>query len=121
MHEKRRFVRLDVNVKVNWEKIVVAQTAIPDKKDSTKNISEGGICLIVYEKLNVADLLKLEIELPTKRIIQATGRVVWTHEFIIGQPDQKRYDVGIEFLDISAPDREEIKKFVFSVLRQKGA
>ncbi|MFH0877020.1 MAG: PilZ domain-containing protein [Candidatus Omnitrophota bacterium] len=121
MQEKRQFVRLDVNVKVNWEKIVGEAPEPSEKENVSRNISEGGICLIVYEQLGVGEKIKLDIELPSQKKIAATGRIAWINEFAIGQVQEKRYDAGIEFLEISPQDREEIKKFVFTLLDQKGA
>jgi c-di-GMP-binding flagellar brake protein YcgR len=121
MEERRRFVRLDMNVVVKWEKITEDSNQIVGDTDITKNISVGGICLIAYERLEVGDKLRLEIELPTKKTVSAKGRVVWINEFeVIGRGLEKRYDVGVEFIDIRDEDREEINKFVFTFLHVKS-
>lgn len=120
MFEKRKFVRLDVNVRVAWEKIVGETPQPPEKENVSRNISEGGICIILYEKFDVGDRLKLDIELPTQKKIAATGRIAWINEFAVATPQEKRYDAGVEFLDISPQDRDEIKKFVFTLLNKKG-
>ncbi len=114
MEEKRKFIRLDVNVGVKWKKIKEASLTA----DIAKNISEGGICLIANEKVAIGDLLDLEIELPTGKKITSKGKVAWVNEFeiIIGKMQMKRYDVGAEFLGISDEDREEIEKFIFTFL-----
>jgi Tfp pilus assembly protein PilZ len=124
MEERRKFVRLDINVVVKWEKISGdLNNIVCNNKDITKNMSSGGICLITHEKLEVGDKLHLKIELPTKKIITAKGRVVWINEFeIVGGERERRYDIGIEFIDIRDEDKEEIGKFVFTFLhaRSKG-
>jgi c-di-GMP-binding flagellar brake protein YcgR len=114
--EKRKFPRLEIPVDVRWEKM-------PSKKrwgwgrevHMTRNISAGGICLIVYEDVAVGECLKLAIDLPTHKTIHATGRIVWTTPFeVSGDEARDRRDIGIEFLEIKPEDREEISKFVFS-------
>lgn len=111
MEEKRRFVRLDINVNVKWDK----DPAAPLRPGSSKNISGGGICLMMADRgLKVGEVLNLEFELPNGKAIKAKGRVVWVERFEIMNRDYgQKFDAGIEFLDISDPDREEIKKFVF--------
>ena len=116
MEEKRRFFRLNFNTNVKWSKIPSTLGSDIQKEDVTRNISEGGICLIVYEKVQVADMLNLEIELPGPKIIYAIGRIAWLKEFeiISTHKNNERYDIGVEFIDIRSEDREDIKRFVFT-------
>ena len=51
MKDKREFARLDLNVKVDWKKISETPEPKQEFSDKTKNISAGGLCLVVYEKL----------------------------------------------------------------------
>jgi len=118
MRERRRFVRLDINVKVRWKRI---EQINKEENEVTKNISGGGICLITEEKLNEGDTLYLEIELPSGELIYARGRVVWVNEYeIIGVEAKKKYDVGIEFIEIKEEDREEIGRYIFTLLHEKN-
>ncbi|MFH0940895.1 MAG: PilZ domain-containing protein [Candidatus Omnitrophota bacterium] len=120
MTEKRKFMRLDINVAIRWNKVAGSSQDAADSRDMTKNISAGGICFIVDEKIEPGDRISLNIELPTSKIIRAEGRVAWTKEFsIVGRENEKKYDAGIEFTDISEEDREEVKQFVFRFLNPK--
>lgn len=118
MQEKRRFPRLNTSsVIVSWRKIKTL-----DNLSKTKDISGGGICLMIEEKdsLAVGDALQLEFSLPSKEIIHSKGQVVWLDEFAIGDINaQSRFEVGIEFIDISDKDREVIKQYVFLHLPKK--
>ncbi len=112
--EKRKYPRLDINVNINWKKVSQDSVAV---KGMSKNISEGGICLIVYEKLNKGDILSLDIELPTGKVIRSRGKIAWTKDFeIIGR--EQGYDVGVELMDISDQDREVLRSFVFKLLNK---
>ena len=120
MEEKREFARLDLNVKVDWKKISETSEPKQEYSDKTKNISAGGLCLVVYEKLNVGEKLQIEMELPSKKVINAEGKVVWISEYeILGREEEKIYDIGVEFMKISKEEREEINKFVFASLGTK--
>lgn len=116
MQERRNYPRLDISVGVSWKKVGSSEQVA--ESDLTKNIAAGGICLIVFEKVVLGDILFLELTLPTKQTIVCRGRVVWVRDLgILGKEAQRKFDVGIEFVDISSEDRETIKKFVFSFLR----
>ncbi|UCC95418.1 MAG: PilZ domain-containing protein [Candidatus Omnitrophota bacterium] len=117
MEERRKFIRLSIDVDVTWKKVTkkLKKTA---KSKITKNIGGGGICLITYGKeFEVGDILQLKIMLPSKKVVRTKGKVVWINEFeVVSEKHEKRYDIGVEFLDIDDKDRELIKRFVFTTL-----
>jgi c-di-GMP-binding flagellar brake protein YcgR len=116
--ERRRFVRLNVLADVAYMK---RQPNIIEKFTLAKNISAGGICLIVYEPLKQSGLLDLKIMLPgEKAVISAVGRVVWVREIPLnGASKMKRYDAGIEFMEIRNVDMYKINRYVFEHLQAK--
>jgi len=112
--EKRKFPRLSIQTEVVYNKDAVAKK---EKKSFTKDISQGGICLIVYEKVEVSDILELQILLPDGiKPICATGKVAWVKKFLIEGPygGGDRYDVGIEFIKINNKEKTELEKFLFT-------
>lgn len=115
MKDKREFARLDLNVKVDWKKISETTEPKQEFSDETKNISAGGLCLVVYEKLSIGEKVQIEMELPSKEVIKAEGKVVWISEYeISGREEETIYDIGVEFVKISQKERDEINKFVFA-------
>jgi c-di-GMP-binding flagellar brake protein YcgR len=111
--DKRRFIRLNALVDVVYHKISPQEK---EKISLTKNISKGGICLIAYEELKKSDMLDLKIFLPEdKKPIHAIGKIVWSKSFIIGDISSgKRFDLGIEFIDITEEEANKINKYVFT-------
>ncbi len=111
--ERRKFVRLNLLVDIIYHR---HQELKKEKISLIKNISTGGICLIVYEELNESEVLDLEIYPPEDTVpIKAVGRVVWVKEFIIGDPAKgRRFDVGIEFIKIDENDINRVNKYVFT-------
>jgi c-di-GMP-binding flagellar brake protein YcgR len=114
--ERRKFVRLSASVIVDY-KVIDTQSV---KTTQTKNISAGGICIIVYEEIEPETILDLKIYLPDDSSpIQAKGRVVWKKEFTFSSDPRARFDIGIEFLEIESFDRERISRYVFSAFQNK--
>jgi c-di-GMP-binding flagellar brake protein YcgR len=113
LDERRKFVRLNAMADVIYRKRDVSEQ---ETLSLSRNIGEGGICLIAYDDLKKADVLDLQIYLPDDpKHIPAVGRVAWVNEFVVGDASGgRRLDVGIEFLEIKEEDRGRIEKYVFT-------
>jgi uncharacterized protein (TIGR02266 family) len=117
MQEKRKFVRLDVRVKVEYQIVPSTQDKI---RSFTKNLSQGGICLFLDSDLEKDTLLDLKLSIPEQsQPILATGKVVWVDSFRVGDSEGDHLEAGIEFVDIFDEDRAKIAKYVFGVLQNK--
>ncbi|MBU2541389.1 MAG: PilZ domain-containing protein [Candidatus Omnitrophica bacterium] len=115
MQERRKFIRLDTRVRVEYDII----ESRGDRTGSfTKNLSQGGICLFLDSLIQKDTLLKLKLFLPEQsEPIETTGKIVWIDMFKVGGKDaQEEYEAGIEFRDIAKEDQEKISKYVFGVL-----
>ncbi len=110
LQERRSFVRLNL-----LSDVIYTKSPKEERLTFTKNISKGGICIIAYEELKKSELLDLEIYLPDDNApINAKGKVAWSKEFIIGDKARgKRFDVGVEFVEINDSDLNKIDKYVF--------
>ncbi len=113
LEERRQFVRLSILTDVAYNK---KETSEKEKVSFTKNIGGGGICLIAYEEVAVSDVLELKISLSEEKApITILGKVVWVKKFSIGDSFRgERFDVGVEFINISASDKQKIDKYVFA-------
>ncbi len=102
MKERRNFLRFKVGVQIQWKK-----TASPGERSAlhlsqVKDVSSGGVCLVLHPGIQKGDLLDLDITLPRRSPIQVKARVVW----VDAQARDKDwpgtyYEGGIVFLDIS--------------------
>lgn len=84
----------------------------------TENIGVGGICVVVDEKFELFETVSIELVLNgEKEPIECGGTVCWV---VTRHPakssEELKYDVGIEFKDISENDRERISKLVDDIL-----
>jgi c-di-GMP-binding flagellar brake protein YcgR len=78
--ERRVFPRLNASVDVEYN--VLEKKGEKRRRSASKNISVSGICLIVYEKIDVGNVLALKIHLTdVNYIIEVEGRVVWSTHF----------------------------------------
>lgn len=114
IEERRQFIRLNINVDIKYS--LMPQPTNKTKSSKTRNISAGGICIMTEEAFRAGDMLKLELTLPQDPpTVYAVGRVSWIKTFTIIPEQKERYDVGVEFVEISDPDREKVRKYVFSL------
>lgn len=107
--ERRRYPRL---------RAAVIEYSFLDKESIqeaafTRDVGAGGISIIVNEKIETATTLLLKIYLPEYNDpLRAKGKVVWRQESIFKLPKTTRYDIGIEFLEISEEDKQKISEYV---------
>jgi len=74
-----------------------------------KNISAGGLLFVSNELLNVGAILELKVELPDGGdAIECMAKVVRVEEII----EEKSYDIGACFLDITSSQKTRVDKFV---------
>ena len=110
--EKRKFLRIPLNVKVKYDVL----KGLPQRTGETrsKNVSTGGICLTVPEKIDIGTLLRLKLSLQGKDdFITVKGKVVWVEEFSINHTsDHKAYDCGIEFVDVDPQFQKDISRYL---------
>lgn len=110
--ERRRFFRLDSPVQVLWNKSLFFSNPLQEHKTKAINISESGICLSIFEKLEVDDVLSLKITLGNS-IAKSKGQVRWIREFELATfADMFLYDVGIELLDLKQKQRRALRDFI---------
>ena len=114
MLERRKSERVNLSTIVEYEKI---DNGKAPGKFGAKNISVGGICLIVDESIKTGDKLSLKVKLTEKKTIHVKGKVIR----IEGRED-KKYEASIEFFEISDQGIEDIKNYVFlSYLKDKNS
>ncbi|MBN2534116.1 MAG: PilZ domain-containing protein [Spirochaetales bacterium] len=112
MENMRGFPRLSLACEIEYS---LNTSGTPENKETmmskTRDISQGGICLITFSPLQIGDILNLRIRLKGfHKPFKALGKVVWTQTFEIG--GQEGYDNGIEFIEIPEAQKGELKEFM---------
>lgn len=115
--EKRNFPRLLLNVKVEYN--VFKDSPRGAGETRSKNVSAGGICLTIPEKIDIDAGLRLKLSLQGEDdFIIVTGKVVWVQGFSITQTifnhtsHYKDYDCGIEFVDVDPQHQKKISRYL---------
>ncbi|MCK4917850.1 MAG: PilZ domain-containing protein [Candidatus Omnitrophica bacterium] len=113
--ERRKFPRVKNFIDVYYDVSLGNESIMAEKIDS-KDTSLGGIRLIVYTPIKIGSILDLKFKLlendPT---IKIKGKVVWSNAFKIGSDDIMNYEIGIEFIEMSESDKENISKIYLVV------
>ena len=111
---KRRYPRLPLNTEIVYRVLDQAEAEL--YTTGSKDISSGGLCIIVIEKLEPGAVLNLRFSLPElNKIVNAKGKVIWVKELRIGKKKAGDfYEAGIEFMEIDQEERERIKDYVSS-------
>jgi hypothetical protein len=111
--DKRKVARFPFNVNVKYKKLNTSTTK--NEEARVKNLSVGGICLLVNKKPDVGSLLKLTFSRPGDNgSFIVKGRVVWARE----SSDEKACDCGIAFVD--AEDQRSIVDYLTAPSKSKS-
>ena len=87
-----------------YDKNRVYSSLLKEMKDFSfsKNISQGGICLVTREKFKPDTYLKVEIYIPIrKEPITGTVKVIWTKKRIL----RIGYETGVSFVKMSEDNK----------------
>ena len=110
MEDKRKYPRLNWSVMVRWE---LASDGASPASGTTKDISAGGVRLILREGIKVGDILELDIELGGGKNMYIRGRVTWVEKFkISGVQEETGFEGGVQFLDLKPENRRELERFM---------
>lgn len=77
----------------------------------TKNVSAGGICLIIYEKLEKDTPIYLDIVLSDDYVLKVQGNVAWQSSFK-EEDARTRYETGIRFVDMDPDAYYYLTKYI---------
>lgn len=114
MQERRRWPRYPGELIVYYRTITDLETAFlpTNNQATTKNISRGGIGIVLDEYISPGTILKLDLVIPHKsRMITAYCRVVW----INAAEEKGKYNAGLEIEDMESEDQDEFYEFIDSM------
>jgi len=87
----------------------------------TENIGSGGICVILENDLGRFTPVELELTLPNGlEPVRCGGQAVWVVKGRYpGERPPKRYDTGIEFVDLKEDDRKRIGCIIENIFKER--
>jgi len=115
MQEKRKFVRIDWPIVVQYKAL---EEPCTEDQIVSKDISEGGISFIVYERLPKWTRLDMQIQVPFDSMpIFVKGKVVWVKK-VTGAPT-KAFEAGVIFSEVDPKDQKRLKTYIENELKTR--
>lgn len=112
MGERRRYVRVNKSVSLKYRVITGALKTV----SQTEDISEGGMRLPTFQKVEPGTILELKVRLSRyKKPIVVVGKVVWCRP---RRDRDFRFLVGIRFTRIASTHRNEIIAHLLDALSE---
>lgn len=117
--ERRQHVRFNKTLVVTY---IVKKKPGPNSNGKTADISEGGMKLILGEKLARGTVLALRIDLPaTKKMAELEGQVVWSEDSESKcQSDKRLFCCGIKFSRLKEPSGRHLIEYIHSIATGLG-
>lgn len=112
--DARTFQRLNSKVNIRYrvfktQEELSKRGRAPEQLSVTKNLSAAGILFVSEEPIAVASILELKIELPGGEApVECLARAVRIEE----QVEERTYDIGACFLDITSAQRTALNRYI---------
>ncbi len=104
---KRKFPRLNIHCEI---KLLSESQKTPIRAD-TENMGVGGVCVILERCLERFSKCRITLDLKEKEI-SCDAKVVWIVPTREAKTSKKRFDTGIEFVDLSPAETAVIRSYV---------
>lgn len=116
MDDRRKYYRVkDDRVKVIYKAM---DPLSKEHKVSTVDLSAGGMCLALNEKIKLQTLLEISIILPDdNEPLLGLAKVVWQKEEMTrDKSGRSYYETGVGYLKLGFQNRKRIAQFISSYL-----
>jgi len=112
--ERRRSERVNAELDVKYS---LLKSSPPKLAANSRNISESGVAVILYEILPKNSLLDMEISIPeSKETVKTKGRVVWCDDRNgpehLDKDGRRTFVAGIEFAETDGRNKERLVSYI---------
>lgn len=104
--EKRKFVRVDKSVEIEYQLYVNNVWAQGKGEMETLDIGGGGVKLRTNQDLEKNSFIYLNIPMG-KETFYSMGKIVW-----VRPGTEKKYEIGIKFVDLPQGEQDRVIRFV---------
>ncbi|HHX17261.1 MAG TPA: flagellar brake protein [Clostridium sp.] len=119
--QRRGFFRFECMIPINYKVVKSSKTNFNKdegfKKTITRDLSGGGTCIKLTEKLNVGDIIECEMLLSDFDKVSFLGKIVRIIECEIDKGIYK-YEAGVLFQKIDDKSREKVISYIFQEQRK---
>ncbi len=119
--ERRRFVRLDVEAKVNFRiKEIDGEQVLSERiGGKSKNISVEGICFSSQNQLKIGSKIELEVFLPGSEPVHMQGEVAWSSPVQPKMGSKAAFDTGVKLLNIQKTDENKFLVYICNKMTER--
>lgn len=115
VEDRRRQERVNLVFKARYK--VAKDPRRISRESLTDNISARGLKLIVYEKLQIGEVMELEIEIPPDEVLKCRGEVMWIKDLGLEEcgkeeKEKRSFTVGLRFTYLPSVVAERLISFV---------
>ncbi|MFH1478752.1 MAG: PilZ domain-containing protein [Candidatus Omnitrophota bacterium] len=105
LKERRRFIRFKDDINIRYNVLPKKSNTSPSK---SIDISQGGLCLLTYEKLRERSSLQLELDVPGQaKPLIVKGQVMWTRTLQSHDKEGRRlFYAGIKFYKVNPKNKQ---------------
>ena len=115
MEEKRKFVRIEWPVVVEYKTLEEPYT---QDQIVGRDISEGGVCFTVYERLLKGTKLDIQVRVPFDSMpIFVKGKIVWIKK--LGGQHDRIFEVGVSFTEVGPKDEKRLKMYIENEIKAR--
>lgn len=105
--ERRQYPRVNTTMSIQYRGMRQASDSVMGA--IARDISSGGIRVLVNEFISVFTRLVVEVYIPsTSEAVKVVSKVAWIQK----RPHGEQYEIGMQFLDMAEEDRRNISEFV---------
>ena len=116
MQDKRRFVRLDKELSLTFER--KGPTGILRGEGTTKNVSPTGLCFVTKALLGVGEKIAIALTLPhIPHPLSFEGRIKWTRP--LRAKSFSFHEVGVELTHRVESDQNRYLLFICDLLCER--
>lgn len=119
-NERRLFARMPAKVIADCSRYRDAGNSREHLLSFTRDISVGGVCLILPRAIRVGELILLHLELPTHFIGPLIrSEVVWICDRNVrayeGRKEREVIESGLNFLSMDSIDSKKLRSFILEL------
>jgi len=104
MFEKRTNERSPIELAASYG---IGEDPRPEREAKINNISSGGLCLTLNNKMGIGEKIELAIELDPKDDIVVYAKVAWINK----NEHTQKYTIGVQILEKVGPDYDRFLDF----------
>ena len=106
---QRKFPRVNLQCEV----LIQAEELSAPLSTLTENVGTGGVCVILDKALDRFSKCRIRLHLDENApVIDCAGKVVWTVPTQALKSSKKKFDTGIEFLELDPAAGQRIRDFI---------